>query len=257
MITKSNYILFIIIICSSLQLVSQTNSPTNGKIVFVKKTKIYDTVAFEASKEKFKIDFINALRTQIIKEKQLSNEKIDSSKVESSLKFFKLGMNNLFFKQLYNTKNYEMHHKFQDSLIISYKKIEGKIIGDYIVINKNKNTFNSLAKIDSTTTFNKNTIYKQNNTLLDIKEFRNETKNINGYECFKITFSTEEVLDNVFKLKQKNTFYVTEHIKSNYHPVTRFKLVLDKYYPLEIYEEDEGINGVRTEYKIKEINILY
>jgi hypothetical protein len=45
--------------------------------------------------------------------------------------------------------------------------------------------------------------------------------------------------------KQTKELWVTENIKSLYHPVLKYKTILQKYYPLEISESIEEMNGIK------------
>ncbi|VXC11271.1 conserved hypothetical protein [Flavobacterium sp. 9AF] len=49
--------------------------------------------------------------------------------------------------------------------------------------------------------------------------------------------------------------WVTTQIKCNYHPVINEKDILIKYYPLEIVESFEGLEGQITTYTLDKISI--
>lgn len=72
----------------------------------------------------------------------------------------------------------------------------------------------------------------------DLIEYRNDTKMILGYTCFKIVLKKKNVRNphlTVFDIEM----YVTEDIKLNYNPVSRYEDILNKYYPLEIIKKPQ------------------
>ena len=60
-----------------------------------------------------------------------------------------------------------------------------------------------------------------------IKEDRTITKTIAGRECFQVLL---DITSNGYSME----LYVTESIELNYHPITNFKEILDKYFPLYV-----------------------
>lgn len=92
-----------------------------------------------------------------------------------------------------------------------------------------------------------------------INEFRNEKKIIQGIECFKIVVTAqddignEEMPDFFRNLKTEYTMYVTDRIKCSFHPVVWYKIILDKYYPLEITESNEVLKGSVYKYELEKL----
>jgi hypothetical protein len=86
---------------------------------------------------------------------------------------------------------------------------------------------------------------------LKIREFRKETQTVNGIKCFKILVSYTEIIDaktNVefpeFNTKEEQNhifleMWVSENIKTIFHPVFKIREILEKYYPLEIIEVEK------------------
>ncbi|WP_420573640.1 hypothetical protein [Kordia sp.] len=67
----------------------------------------------------------------------------------------------------------------------------------------------------------------------ELIEYRNETKLILGYKCFKVLMRQKSKHNPNFPFYDFE-LYVTEEINLNYNPISRYKQILGKYYPLEI-----------------------
>lgn len=166
----------------------------------------------------------------------------------------------LFLPDLFDNGMGLYHYKVQDSLIISYSISNDELNGNYMVINKSSNTFHYTTQIDSLPTrFQPLSYQYRDENNLNVKEYRNEKKTIQGIECFKITVTVQdnlkeegmpEVLRNA---KTEYTMFVTDKIRSPYHPIIYYKSILDNYYPLEIIESIKEIKGLHTIYELKEI----
>lgn len=98
---------------------------------------------------------------------------------------------------------------------------------------------------------------------LKIQEFRKEKKKIQGIECFKIRclysqITEYEKFDEVSSFPDEidhieSEIWVTENIKSTYHPAFKVKEILEKYYPLEIIEKNSEAPGRIRKTILKEI----
>lgn len=235
------------------------DKPIEIKEIIFKKSTISDKDILNQTIKDFNEKFIVALKNSITEEINEPNQDIDveemNQKIDSLKPFFEMMSSDLFISE-----NELLHYKFQDSLIVSYVTVNDKIRGDYRIINTNKNTFHYLAKIDSTTTYYNNTPYKlRSEKGLTIKEFRNEKKIIHGIECFKIVviaqddLDDEEMPDFLRNLTTEYTMYVTDRIKCSFHPVVWYKMILDKYYPLELIESNEFSKGSVTKYELEKL----
>jgi len=49
--------------------------------------------------------------------------------------------------------------------------------------------------------------------------------------------------------------YVTDKIRCKYHPYFNYRSILENYYPLEIIERDNLIEGVEVQYKLIKLDI--
>ncbi|WP_271769008.1 hypothetical protein [Aquimarina algiphila] len=91
-----------------------------------------------------------------------------------------------------------------------------------------------------------------------ITEYRNDTKVIHGYNCFKILLEINNpvpIAKELPRVKEKYIMYVTEEIIFKYHPIIRYKEVLEKYYPLEVIETSDLIEGYEKIYTLTEMTL--
>lgn len=117
---------------------------------------------------------------------------------------------------------------------------------------------------------------KVDNVILE--EYRDSIKIIGGIECFKVKlnytylvkemykaqFPQEENDDDesffqLFESMMKNQeihmeMWVTDRIKSIYHPILKVKEVNEKYYPLEIERKSSNSEGKLYHYTLSELN---
>ena len=249
-----NFFLF----CNVKKKVSK-DKPIEIKEIVFKKSTISDKDLLNQSIKDFNEKFIVELKNSITEEIKEQNQDIEvekmNQKIDSLKPFFEMMSTELFISE-----NELLHYKFQDSLIISYVTVNNEIRGDYRIINTNKNTFQYLAKIDSTTTYYNNTPYKYRSEKgLTINEFRNEKKIIHGIECFKIVviaqddIGDEEMPQFLRNLTTEYTMYVSDRIKCSFHPVVWYKMILDKYYPLQLIESSEFLKGAVTKYELEKL----
>lgn len=101
------------------------------------------------------------------------------------------------------------------------------------------------------------------NFILKVSEDKKNKKIIKGYDCYKVKYEykeNNEHADEEYKIYSKNTIYqremwVTEKIKSLYHPIVFDKIILEKYYPLEILETQSDIKGFERRFKLEKIEL--
>ncbi|MCY1662677.1 hypothetical protein [Chryseobacterium sp. SL1] len=101
------------------------------------------------------------------------------------------------------------------------------------------------------------------NIILKVSEDKKSKKIIKGYDCYKVIYQykeNNEHADEEYKIYAKNTIYrremwVTEKIKSLYHPIVFDKIILEKYYPLEILETQSDIKGFERRFKLEKIEL--
>ncbi len=227
--------------------------PKRGELVFV-------SVNIKENKELLEQTMKENQRqlvTQVLAAKEKGGE-IDSATLKrakglDSIQLFGLGITE-------DPTTY--HHIYEDSLIRSYQSNNGDIIGDYTLIDQKKSTFVMQAKIDRSMIYIQPEpyVYVKNKDIA-ITEFRNQRKNIQGYDCFKVIYKYKidgedgdlpPALANEF---QTTEFWVTEKIQSLFHPVCREKEILVKYFPLQIIESSPFFKGMITAKTLKSITI--
>ncbi|WP_028889932.1 hypothetical protein [Tenacibaculum ovolyticum] len=220
----------------------QRSEKTTNELVFVKQKRIIDKELFNKSKKAF----LNNLRESVLKERNQKNT--DTLLLNNLLSF----LGNQFYQDYNDSISTYMYYRVKDSLITSYAKYKGEIIGDYDVINMRNSITYKLAKKDSVTKYLKE-LYKYNSSInqLKIKEYKDSIKVINGYRCYKVEFNDTEKLEvegSFFKFNKSYELYVTDELKLKYHPFFRYKEILNKYYPIQIKENISLVNGAYTYY---------
>ncbi|CAL2079301.1 hypothetical protein T190611E02C_10831 [Tenacibaculum sp. 190524A05c] len=151
----------------------------------------------------------------------------------------------------YKKNNNTFHLKVKDLLAIHFKKSGDQIIGDFFVIDNETKSSYFLAKKDSSTIFLKKKLSDINiNWKEEVKEFRNDKKIINGFNCFKIEYIKTKKISNQIEERTKYILYVTQKIDIKNHPLFKNDLILNKYYPLYIEEYMDGIQGAKITYNI-------
>ncbi|NJM79936.1 MAG: hypothetical protein HC854_10520 [Flavobacterium sp.] len=257
-------IAFIILFITSIAY-SQTKKtivPTTGAIVFKMEAIISDTIKYQKSYDRLSSMMIDY---QIEKENANTFVNIDTSKVNQIKKTFKSILHREIKNKILNkdAESFKYHQKFHNNLIINYITSNDKIISDISIINPKLKLLKIVAS-DSISIISENKNYSYNkNEIVEIKEFKKEKRIIKGYTCFKVVVSYKEFQQNDIDFNnfmhqnyiQKRELWVTTQIKCNYHPVINEKEILLKYYPLEIIESTENIEGFVTKYLIEKIDI--
>ena len=100
---------------------------------------------------------------------------------------------------------------------------------------------------------------------LNIKEDKNQNKKICEINCYKAIATYTEIEEAVNNpefpefnkpeeyIEVKLEMWVTKDIKTLYHPVLKVKEILENFYPLEINESNNFIEGSIRKYTLKEI----
>ncbi|MBQ4818858.1 hypothetical protein [Aquimarina sp. MMG016] len=100
------------------------------------------------------------------------------------------------------------------------------------------------------------TYYTKEKFLLKIWEDKKTIKKINGYDCYRVyVVYLDNGMVGAEQALSYYTLYVTDQIKKPYHPIIKFKSILDKYYPLEVKQEMEFYEGFEMKYTLKELII--
>jgi hypothetical protein len=249
---KTQYILFILF-STSVIAQNKTIVPKFGTVVFLSKTTINDKVLFEKSKKEFIKKFFDSLKENTVIEQQLNGKKVDTIQISSLINQKAIAITPFLEAELFKDENgYRFIHEFQDSIITQFKINNNNIKEDLLTLNTKTRIFSN----DLTKDYYD---YSDDN-IIDIKEFRNEVKNINNFKCFKIIYTySEPDVDEFSTLMSsyvnKREMWVTDKIKSDFHPIINDKQILESYYPLEITEYSDMMKGCIKEYKIEKIDL--
>lgn len=221
--------------------------PKKGIVVFKCTEEIYDMKLYQNSKKEFFKSLMQSAGKTVKKEREEMGIQTDSILLNSTIE----ALSNIDEMSSKNGINYFI--EYSDSLVTK-KEIRDGIDQFSVSINYNSRKF-----INDYT----ERVYNFSEIkILDFKENKNETKNINGYNCYKVKYSflETEINDedlNMFmsNFPTKREMWVTDKIISKFHPIINENEILNKYYPLEIIEFSEMMKGVKTFYKIQELNI--
>lgn len=243
------YLIVFLLTSFSFNAQNKTIVPKTGTIVFDKKEIIFDKELYLTSYKELMPKMKKAMKKQLYLERLTDGKKTDT--IQLKLEVEKIAQNlEMFLPMLIEEPKEEIkfYHEFKNDTIIQYNTFDGNHQNEKII-----------NKILGTIT-NEFGEYVENNEaeIIKLTEFRKETKMINGYKCFKViyNYNEPEVSDFDFLssvVTHTREVWVTEAIKCNYHPLVHEKLILDKYYPLEITEYSDEIKGAKTIYSQKEL----
>jgi|GEM_PF-5354368 len=228
--------------------------PVHGRISFKKSFMINDEAGFRA----YAATFGRYLLAGIAAEGETVNPK-GADFVQDEEAFLD------FVRSTYSTvTTYAEVHEFGDSVIRSYRTRDGAMISDYMLIHKDRSTYDMQARIDTSFVYIREEpyVYIRYDTV-HIEEYRDEVRDILGYPCFRVTLHTIEPEEEGFmayqemnkELRPYTEYWVTERIRSLYHPVCRDREILERYYPLEINEYPEHSRSAVTRYTVDTIDI--
>jgi len=217
-------------------------TPIN-QILFEKKMIITDSIVFYKSIENMVTKLTDSLKQELKKDNvPYASESIELMNIANVWK-------EQIIRDYVDDRITNFHLKKSDSLWTSYKTIEGDIIGDYTVINDKDKTYFKLSKKDSITKYGGGLFNYLEEKNINIKEYRNDKKNINDFNCFKVVLRISNQSDP--EGNETYEMYVTESIDLKYHPIIRYKSILNNYYPMEIKISSVVIGGAETLYVYK------
>lgn len=248
--------------CKTSKVIKKEIYPIKGEIVFLKQDTVYNKKAYSESFNLLETKFAVTLKNQIVKERIDNNESIDTILLNKMVELSKQNLKSILSQIKFKSHKKQSHIKFQDSIIVVHSKnSNGK--GNYKIINRLNNTC-KIVKSDSITVFSNKKLYSYKDEKgIRIKEFLEDIKIINGFKCHKVVVEIPERMDvedeefsKLFEgVKKTYILYVTNKIKSKYHPVINYKTILDKYFPLEVIEKESLFEGFETKYKLIKIDL--
>lgn len=220
---------------------NKTIVPTKGTIVFQSKNIIFDEKLYGKSFNNFKTYILKAIKSDtqdvgVEAEISHSNE-IEEQMIEDTF--------NAFFSFKDQTKKFKYFQEMRGSFIYCYETLNGKPVGSRMLDISTGATDDILKDFE----------YYSKDEILSLQEFPEQIKIINGYECFKVIYflkeNTNAILDNLSNgFINYREIWVTTKIKCKYHPVINDRLILEKYYPLEINEYYNLLEGFYKKYEL-------
>lgn len=221
---------------------NKTIVPEYGAIVFSCADTIYDKNLYQNSL----INLIPKLKEEM--KNELLSEGIVLISSSDSLLFEKeieKAANN-FVYMMSSSKKEDVKNK---KICLEFNK---EIITKYHIINEipvSKITINTVTG-EALNDIGKNiTLHKSQ--IISLEEYKDETKTINGYKCYKVVYRFIEPENFLNFLANTREIWVTETIKCKYHPLINDVEILKKYYPLEIVEYTDELKGMLTSYKVQ------
>lgn len=240
--------------------------PKNGTISFKRQEIITDTIAYRASNKKMIKEMFLANGKSLKNEMetkdtlQLSQTIEDLSKSADFLEemIFNEPKENKFVFMIYYKDSINYHWTSDYGVIGSENIINTKTFPEpqtkfkaaiQKLIENNDDDFSEIKNYD---------YYYSNSKIIEIKENKKETKKINGFDCFKVIYTffedgldeTDDFATFMKKYPQTREIWVTDKIKSLFHPLVREKEIIEKYYPLEIKQYCKEFKGIEYKYTI-------
>lgn len=269
---KNIILLFSLFIATIASSQSKIIYPKTGKITFLKKEVITDKEKYKESLKTFIPELMQHSIKSVVKERELNGEKVDSTNLTAlSGMFMDESVTELFMNELLNEdddRQVKYHHIYKNETIYEYITSFDYPIKDYYKFIDTKKGLEKNVSHDSITVIKLEEPHNYSyDEIIQLEEFKNEIREINGFKCFKVLLeyksgeNADEGLDDqdfisfVNAKKQTKELWVTENIQSLYHPVLKYKAILEKYYPLEISEFSESMNGFKTMYVIDKFSL--
>lgn len=227
-------------------------SQREAKIVFVQEEKITDSALANKSGQFFGENLLESMNSALgldIKSEKDNGEKINEEIINE------VGKKRQFILEL------------KDNKAIFYVEGYDNEISNKKVVDIKNNTFyygypyNDFKNSEN----NAYSYYDDDNNIkiIELKEFPEDKKNIMGYSCFKVKMKFKEKFSEADDLEVKDltsffdTFiteremYVTKDVKLMFHPFFNNVEILKKYYPLEIIDKLNKLEGMQTENKVE------
>ncbi len=240
---------------------NKTIVPTSGTIVFERKEIITDSIKYLESIRNLNKLMISEFKKEFLLNKTENGEVVDTLQLKNIIE----SMPSLeSFIPISTNEVKKFHHEFEKEKIVFFITQNEKKISRDLEINtkeiyidpteiKIQNNINGYETV--TEYYGSFKFQYSNNHIIEIKENRNEKKVINGFNCFKVIYSFKETNDDFIGFTNTREMWVTEKIKTLFHPVIMEKKILEKYYPLEIVEYSDSMKGLITTYKLDKVDI--
>jgi hypothetical protein len=246
---KMKYIVLLLIVGNCVFSQQKIIVPKSGTIVFYCKEEKLESNLKENFEKKSSKSFKESIKKSIRRERKDAGIFTDSIKLNSAVE----SINNLNFEEILSNENTKFSIEYEDTIVIK-KEIKNNILQNIVSINCKSRIF----KNDFATGFYDFSEIK----IISFKEYRNLQKKIGDFNCFKVEYSFVETSEDDAEFSNfmsnypiKREIWVTDKIESTFHPVINEKIILEKYYPLEISEISEMRKGIKTLYLIEKFNL--
>lgn len=150
---------------------------------------------------------------------------------------------------LTQTPETEIHLEVQNDSIWRHTKQDGKMIGDYIMIQKNSGILNYYDKSKSLN-YRKYDLFAENYEY-EIIENRKDRKDIKGYDCYQLTLIEKDSISDLGNTIYE--MYVTDRIELPIHSVINLTKLIPNTFPMEIKISGENLSGLADKYELIEI----
>lgn len=228
--------------------------PTSGTIVFRKDRIVTDSIAYERSTKELSKKMIESMKNEFEKKASGETDEIKKEQFSQGLEYAE--KTNLYLEFYGDDFGiYRFYTTFKGDKIEYCYSIDNEIQNDTVVYD----TKYLPIKFESHE-WGGEFLYPIVE-IIDIKEFRNDKKEIESYSCFKVELTYKEHFAETdwenFRndLIQRKELWVTEKIKASMHPVLHAGEILEKYYPLEIIEYEDEVEGYKTLYKLEKFDV--
>ncbi|TDE42868.1 hypothetical protein E0I26_11865 [Flavobacterium rhamnosiphilum] len=238
---NSKLLILILIISNLLYSQNETIVPKNGAIVFIKKEIITDTLLYKKSFDKSFYKMLLEAKKEVLMERGNKISQIPDSINQQLNQMFEM-MKSIAMQEIISNKPKSLikyHHTYNNYEIEEFISVNDKYL--------NK------KKITNSTDF-------QNDDLLaitGIEEYKNETKTIKGLKCFRVVmyYFDLEMPSGFKSLLNIMELWVTEDIKSKFHPFIKSNEILEKYFPLQVKHTIKDVEGMYTSYEILDFSL--
>lgn len=234
-------LILILTICNLLNAQNDTIVPKNGAIVFIKKEVITDTLLYKNSYEKVFDKALLEATKEALMERGYKNGQIPDSISQQLNKMFamvkSLAMEDIITNEPQNVIKY--HHSYNNSEIEEFISVNDENL--------------EKKKITDSIDFQDDDLL----VITGIEEYKNETKTIKGFKCYRVVmyyfdFGEPAGLRSLLNIME---LWVTENIKSKFHPFIKSNEILEKYFPLQVKHSIKDVEGRYTSFEILDFSL--
>lgn len=144
------------------------------------------------------------------------------------------------------TPETELFIEVKNDSIWRFTKQNGKMIGDYVMVEKDRGILNYYDKSKSVNYKNYDLFAK--NDKYEIIEDRTDIKQINGYDCYKLTLIKQNAKSDLGNTIYE--MYVTDQIKLPVHSVINITKLVANTFPMEISITEEKLPNQVEKYEL-------